>query len=67
MPLLDGWARGWNWEKQSTVTVSLEAGSEFEAHLYTELADRDRVLAGHWLIECATTCRTSITMPPASR
>jgi hypothetical protein len=41
MPLLDGWARGWDWEKQSTGTVFLEAGREFEAQLDTELTQRE--------------------------
>ena len=55
MPLLDGWARGWNWEKQSTGTVFLEVGRELEAHLDTELTERERGLAGAWLVDCATT------------
>ena len=65
MPLLDGWARGWDWEKQSTGTVYLEAGREFEAHLDTELTERqlgrteltdlELGLAGAWLVKCATT------------
>ena len=65
MPLLDGWARGWDWEKQSTGTVFLEAGREFEAQLdteltqrelgRTELTDAELGLAGAWLVTCATT------------
>src|SRR5262249_10980221 len=65
MPLLDGWARGWDWERQSTGTVYLEAGREFEAQLDTELTERqlgrteltdeELGLAGAWLVKCATT------------
>ena len=55
MPLLDGWARGWNWENQSYTTVCLEVGRHLEARIGKELTDKERALAGEWLVECATT------------
>src|SRR6516162_11421835 len=54
MPLLDGWARGWDWENQSHTTVCLEVGRHLEARSGKELTDKERVLAGQWLVECAT-------------
>ena len=55
MPLLDGWARGWDWKNQSHATVCLEVGRHLEARIGKELTDKERVLAGEWLVECATT------------
>ncbi len=54
-PLLDGWARGWNWEKQSLGSVYLDIGRHFEARVGEELSEYDRGLAGYWLYDCATT------------
>jgi hypothetical protein len=53
--LLDGWARGWDWEEQSLTSVCLDVGRHFEAHIDKDLSDEDLVLAGHWLVDCATT------------
>ena len=58
LPLLDGWARGWNWEKQSYTSVRLEVGRHFQGRLGKDdkdLSEAETLLAGHWLVDCATT------------
>jgi hypothetical protein len=54
-PLLDGWARGWDWKEQSLTTVCMDVGRHFGAYIDKDLSEEDLVLADHWLVDCATT------------